>query len=296
MANDTDGVVAERPFKHGHKNLFNTHFRKSKIRLDVEGLDEHIGGINYIFFVKPDCNIPTYAAQFDTSFLPSAMDPESILTSSKSGSPLLKLFTNLSKSISINDQVAGAKTAYETFAGHSFAYGGSSTVEFWNVNFSVTFTELDYLPICRIHKLWLDYISAAKFGFVSRTSENIANNVLDYAGSVYIVSTLPDGETISFWGKYTGVFPTTIPWSSILHADGEQAANDVSIGYQATYFQCMDTKILDELQSNFGGGAVSSVLFQDNPATNATGFYIQPPTKSSDGSAVPYKIKFAEID
>jgi len=45
---------------------------------------------------------------------------------------------------------------------------------------------------------------------------------LDYASSVYYILCGPDGETILFWSKYFGVFPTNAPSSITSWSKGTQ--------------------------------------------------------------------------
>lgn len=238
------------PFSSGSlPSDFLTSFRPNKMTLTEEGIDPSVGGYTYIFFVTPDLNMTNAKEYLDCSILPTSQ-PDTLLTITNGNTRLIPMLTNFSRNITVNDEVAEALNAYETFAGNSIKYGGSS--HNWNEgSFQVTYNDAQFFPVLRLHKFWMNYIDAVKKGTLGsgRSDENRDNYVMDYASAVYIFTTLPDGQTLTWWGRYVGVFPVSIPWSSIIKGDGNQGAEEISIGYDASFFECMNKSVIESFQS-----------------------------------------------
>ena len=102
-----------------------------------------------------------------------------------------------------------------------------------------------------IHKLWTEYISGVYRGEFQPTSDCIANKILDYVGAVYYILTAEDNETIIFWCKYYGVFPTEAPVSHLTWGGGNTVSNQtLDISYRYSFKEHMNPYSLLEFNYN----------------------------------------------
>lgn len=252
--------------KSGYFGNIMHYFRPHKVFLNDE-VEYHAGSRTYIFFTTPEMNLSaenlmamgiTPAGPYPTELL-SMMTQDHSESKYSTNSAFMKLYTNLAKESSLDDEVAEAHQAWETFAGKSITYGTSSDASVIGNDFSVVYNETAALDIIRSTKIWMDYIAKAKKGHVIRTNEKMTNNMLDYATSAFILVTEPDGETLSFWCKYTGVFPTAVPYSAIETGNGDHGAMEVTIPYAYTKRENMSLYVLSDFQKSVNRGNLSMI-------------------------------------
>lgn len=155
--------------------------------------------------------------------------------------------SNAVESFSLGDENLKTDTAGETWTGHKIAYGKHNIEGKTAGSFTITYSDTRNLDIYHINKLWMDYISKVYRGELeprsvlydkkTQTYPMVANGcdgkmysytddkILDYATAVYYILTAEDGETIIFWSKYFGVFPTNAPSSSFSWSHGNRIHN-----------------------------------------------------------------------
>ena len=99
----------------------------------------------------------------------------------------------------------------------------------------------------------MEYINLVSRGTISPVRQNIINKILDYAGSIYYIVTAEDGETIIFWSKYYGVFPSTSP-SNQFSWNGEmiQGPLNYSFKYNYSFKEDFNPATLTEFNMNSG--------------------------------------------
>ena len=109
------------------------------------------------------------------------------------------------------------------------------------------------MSITLLHKVWVDYINAVKInrispsrGTSSDSTDYILEKKVDYASSVYYFLLDADGCTIKYYAKYTGVFPTNVPYSAMSFKLGESNIKKLSIQYQYSFKEDLNPEILDE--------------------------------------------------
>ena len=75
---------------------------------------------------------------------------------------------------------------------------------------------------------------------------------MDYAGACYYIVTAEDNESILFWTKYYGIFPTNLPSDQFSWAKGNVIgnANDISVTYAYSFKVDYDPTILTEFNKN----------------------------------------------
>ena len=155
--------------------------------------------------------------------------------------------SNAAESFSLGDENLKTDTAGETWTGHKIAYGKHNIEGKTASQFTISYVDNRNLDIYHLNKLWMDYISKVYRGELeprsviydekTNTYPKAANGcdgkmysytddkILDYATAVYYILTAEDGETIIFWSKYFGVFPTNAPSSSFSWSHGNKIHN-----------------------------------------------------------------------
>lgn len=119
--------------------------------------------------------------------------------------------SNLAKNFELSDEQIKTEEYGTTFTGFKIKYGRHNIESKTAGSFSIKYRDDKDYGIFKLHKAWVDYISKVYRGQLKASDYNIKNRILDYACSVYFFLCGPDGETILFWSKYTGVFPTVVP-------------------------------------------------------------------------------------
>lgn len=178
---------------------------------------------SYVFFTRPDLNIMVndkLAAQVENDPLYYYLykNDKNILKSLTSGFSASHDFqtflSNTAQSFEVSDEFVRTVEHGETLTGFKVQYGTSNIESRTAGTFSISYTDDKNYTIYKIHKAWVEYISRVYRGeFVPRKDYRY-KKILDYACSVYYFVCAEDGETILFWTKYFGVFPTNIPAST----------------------------------------------------------------------------------
>ncbi len=232
-------------------------------------------GFAHVFFTRPDLNVLDRNGS-DYSLPTACRDDSSILYAYKSNINLLRelvsdngmehdfmfLLSNAAQSFSLLDEKIKTDEWSKTWTGHTVTYGKHSNDSKSASTFEIEYIDDRNLNIYHLHKLWIDYIdkvyrgsiiprgltkqedgswapphgesskgNGAKFSFT-------ADKVLDYACSVYYILTAEDGESIIFWSKYYGVFPTVAPSSPFSYTYGDMVKNPkLTIEYAYSFKQ-----------------------------------------------------------
>ena len=212
----SDGVVKK----------LSTQFNRFKMAFPDEELTKTFA---YVFFTRPDLNILTsstkLSSQADADPLYNYLyknNPSLFRNLTKYGSGIhaFNVFlSNKAKSFEISDEYIKTVEAGETFTGYKIHYGRNDIESKAAGEFTISYRDNYNLDVFRMHKLWVDYISKVFRGEFSPRNEHKQNKELDYACSVYYFLLGPDQQTILFWSKYIGVFPTntsssTYSWDS----------------------------------------------------------------------------------
>ena len=128
---------------------------------------------------------------------------------------------------------------------------------------------------------------------------------LDYPCSVYYIITAEDGETILFWSKYYGVFPTNVPSSSYSWTKGNTLASpEVSITYQYSFKEDFNPVSLVEFNLNSRIDSLSNPKYEPvyNEHLGSSGYtwvgrpFIETVTDNDSGKDYYFKLRFLKQD
>lgn len=260
--NITSNFISGSPQSIFNRNLVNYNRFKIKSPDDV-----FYRGFPHVFFVRPDLNI-FYGNNKDVTRLSPALENNSLFSYAWKNSQTLvrslvqnngdphmfnMYLSNKVTSFETSDEFIGTENNGKTYLGHQITYGKdvieSRTSGELNLNFDDDRNCHTYL----LNRLWMEYVNLVSRGTISPTPQNILDKILDYAGSVYYIVTAEDGETIIFWSKYYGVFPSTSP-SSQFSWSGEaiQGPLNYSFKYQYSFKEDFNPFSLVEFNMNSG--------------------------------------------
>lgn len=242
------------------KNLTNHYFRFRKTPNPNAKLSK---GFAHIFFTRPDLNVLNYDGS-GVYTLPIACESDSsILYAYKNNPDLLKslvldngmthdfmfLLSNTASSFSVLQDVLSTDNWGATWTGHTVTYGKHNHENKCAGEIQISYIDDRNLNIYHLHKIWLDYIAKVYRGELIPRGMTLqqnelwapvhgasprgngaaysyaANKILDYATSIYYIVTAEDGESIIFWSKYYGVFPTNAPSDAFGWSSGEAIKN-----------------------------------------------------------------------
>lgn len=117
----------------------------------------------------------------------------------------LPLVTNRVKSFQAMDVTLAQTETYDTRHGFRMPLPTHKIDSINSNSLSLVCTETLNLDFIKMMTLWVNYISNVTDGTFHANPDMIRNNVLDYMSSIYYFVLEPDGRTLKFWSKYTGV-------------------------------------------------------------------------------------------
>lgn len=290
-----------------------TSFRKEAKfynRFKVADLNDSFQkGFPHVFFVRPNINIfnadrtallsrVAANANFNYAFN-SAPELLYQLIDKAPGTDhdWMMYLSNKVGSFSLSDEYIETGEYGKTYTGYKITYGKHSIASKTAGSFTISYTDDKYLHVYHLHKLWVEYISNLYRGVFSPRDIDVINKIRDYTSSVYYILTAEDGETVIFWSKYYGVFPTTIPSTQLTWGNGnvvQQPTFDVT--YSFSFKEDFNPLSLLELNYNTGMSLKVPYVPTFDPLLGHTGdTWVGPPfIEVNDGKAnngLPYYFK-----
>ena len=184
------------------------------------------GTKEYVFFTKPHLPILSRGGnltnQFsDIPFFQSLMERGNIYSEiledlsggigSKDNSPFIKILTNrITSNIDIPSLNVDVLETAQNMWGTKIIYPKTSMSSDEGMEFTCEFEETKYLEIYTLFKAWDLYRQMKWWGIVSPPQYCIDHKILNDHIAVYKFIVGEDGETLLYWCKWTGVFPSTI--------------------------------------------------------------------------------------
>lgn len=249
--NDMEAIKSQLNIRYVGLNKDISHLNRFRVRIPDFELENSIG---YVFFTKPDLNILDESGNFleQTKKRPEFHDVMNTdpflfksLKSNQQGS-FINILCNRAENFETSDETIKTRTTGETQNDWKIAYGGRDHESRAAGTFNIGYTDDRNISIYKLHKIWKDYIHLISMGYIEPSDYNRYKMVLDYACSVYFFLTEEDGESIVFYTKYVGVFPTNIPSSVFSWSKGESKKLNYQIQYQYSFKRDMDPLIIKD--------------------------------------------------
>lgn len=241
------------------------NYNRFKIPFTDEALSKTF---SHVFFTRPDLNLVEYKGS-DSIVLTKQVENDATfyylfktnrnilttLTQMHSSTHDFNLFlSSMARSFEVSDEYIKTTEHGETFTGYKMQYGKHIIESRTAGTFSVNYEDNKHLEIYKCHKAWVEYISKVYRGELTTKREYITSKTLDYACSVYYIICAADNETILFWTKYYGVFPTNIPSSVTSWSKGDSMKiPEYSITYAYAYKEDFSPLTLAEFNMNSSG-------------------------------------------
>lgn len=248
--------------------VYNTLQQFNKFKTPFPSL-QFARGIPYVFFTRPDLNFFTEQdSPTGPTVLLSNLVNDPIINGFYNTDPLLlksltlslsnkhtfnPFLSNMALSFDLSDESIETSATGDTFTGWRVKYGRHNIGYKSSGAFNISYQDTDSLQIYKIHKAWVEYISKVYRGEIMSRHSYIQERRLDYACSVYYFLCAPDGETILYWSKYVGVFPTSVPTGNLGWSKGSIVNSpDYSISYDYSWKSDMELPILEDFNRNAG--------------------------------------------
>jgi hypothetical protein len=208
----------------------------------------------------------------------------------------LPFLSNLAQSFEISDEYIKTAEVGETLTGYKIQYGRHNIESKTAGTFSINYIDDRNLSVYKLHKAWIEYISRVYRGELFPKTEYIQSKILDYPCSVYYIICGEDAETILFWSKYYGVFPTNTPSSVASWSKGSMVKlPEYSINYAYSIKEDFNPSILVEFNENSRGAFEYKKLFIPELGRCGTSFSGHPFIENvSNGSTYAFKLRFRE--
>jgi hypothetical protein len=259
-----DGYLSDSSkgyFSDLQKKLYNS-FNRNKTAFPDKELTKTFA---YVFFTRPDLNILERESGTTNFKLASQMDldkkysylwnnnPWCLKSLVSAGNPYHKfmvLLSNEAQSFEVGDVVLKTTEHGETYNGNKIIYGKSDQESNAAGEMSIRYVDSVNLDIFKLHVAWVDYINKVSRGIIEPKREYMTGKILDYAASCYYILCGPDGSTILYWQKLTGVFPINTGENTFSWDSGTLLAKpQIDIKYMYSFKSSMDPRTLIEFDS-----------------------------------------------
>lgn len=163
-----------------------------------------------------------------------------------SESSFLPIFTNECKSFDASDVSLEMSEFIDTKQGFRQQLPSFTSTSEGSGTIGITVTEDSNMSFTKLMTLWIKYIANVTDGTFDANPDMVLNGCLDYMSSIYYFVLEPDGSTIKYWCKYTGCWPTAIPYGQFDYNKGTNEPVELSLQFQYTIKEDMNPKILED--------------------------------------------------
>jgi hypothetical protein len=126
-------------------------------------------------------------------------------------SPWLSIIHNQATGYLPTDRTMDTVEVGETFHGNKILYAEPTFKHKIAGSVRIPFIERRDLSLYYTIKMWVEYIHMVTIGRCKPKQRHINDQELDYAASLYYITTDETMENIVYWEKLTGVFPMSVP-------------------------------------------------------------------------------------
>lgn len=263
-------------------------------------------GFPHVYFVRPSCNIldsnykllSTMTGNQDFSYAAKSAPwlLRQLVANNGQDHDFMLYLSSYASSFSLSDEYITTTAYGKNYVGDQIAIGQSNKESKTSGTFEIQFRDDKRLHIYQLHKLWVEYISNVYVGNLTPKNSDIKNKILDYTGAVYYIVTAEDNETIIFWSKYYGIFPTQIPSTQYSWGAGNNI-NDTNLSIQYQYSSKTDYNPRTIMEFNYNArcnGNTSYIPIFDSEMNGAGRSLVGPPfitLETDDVSGCPYVLK-----
>lgn len=286
-------------------NMLFTRFNRFKIAQPEYHLTKTFA---HVFITRPDLNLITEDGKLHPQvendpifYYLYKSNPNIILALTRHLSQehqFHPFLSNAAGSFELSDEYIKTIEHGETLTGFKIMYGKHNIESKTAGTFNIKYVDDKDFSVFKTHKAWVEYISKVYRGELSPDRSYLVRKILDYACSAYYIMCGPDGETILFWSKYFGVFPTNVPSSSHSWVEGTVTNKpDYSITYAYAFKEDLSPLTLAEFNMNSSGDFLYKKIYEPTLLSTGKSFSGAPFIETVQGdSNTPYtfKLKFRQ--
>ena len=243
------------------------------------GADAAESGLFYVFFTRPDINIANEKRVANVLGIGDPTAPRELAKLLTGGTGLIPLLTNCAENYSAQDLVMDTHTVGEGWDGARITMPRATLNSRQDGTLQIEFQEWTGLPVTLLTKIWVDYIDAVVKGLLPPNLDAgknyIQRRVLDYACSIYCFQMRPDGREIQFGVKYTGCFPTAVPFSPFSGRIGASEGIKVTVPFAYSFMEPMDAAIFKDFEVNAAASGVILRKGKMGKESNRTTFSLE---------------------
>lgn len=138
----------------------------------------------------------------------------------------------------------------QPYTNYQLPYASNALESATGGEFDIVFREDNEFRIHKLFQTWLYYIDGVTRNRFGPKMKYVTHNKIDYACSVYNITCLRDAETIVYWSKYTGAFPTSVPNSDTSFQLRGDPNKTITIPFSYFYQESLNPYILLDFNKN----------------------------------------------
>ena len=265
------------------KKLYNS-FNRNKVAFPDKDLNKTFA---YVFFTRPDLNVlkagssasslvltdqTNYDMKYSYIYKNNPWSLKSLVSAGNSHHKFMTVLSNEALSFEVGDVVIKTVEHGETYNGNKVIYGFSDQESNAAGEMSIRYIDTVNLDIFKLHLIWVDYINKVSRGIFEPKRNYLMERILDYAVSCYYFLCGPDGSTILYWQKLTGVFPVNTGENVFSWDSGTLLAKpEINIKYMYAFKSAMDMYSLYEFNELTDSSTKPKVVYEpENCMTGST--------------------------
>lgn len=238
--------------------------------------DEISNLLSYVFIVRPDLNVIKSDDGTNLQISDSLMnDPYFQMVAAKNPSVLRNLchnsagfnhdfisfLVNRVETYDIPDWSVSAKDISMPFTNYKIQYAGNANDSISARNFEIEFREDANLRVTKLFTAWTKYINGVVMNIYETRHEYQQSRfidgapILDYATSIYLIKTKPDGSEIVYFHKTTGGFPVSVPHNKWSYNKDGSVNRTIDISFYGGFPEPLNPETLSEFNYNAGFSA-----------------------------------------
>ena len=285
---DTTDLSVTENSEYGIADLA-TNFRVNKTFIGGE-IEYFKSGYYHFFFVKPDLNltenhihvmecggyprlcdvIPELSYDLkglEQTWTDGLFPPSISMIRRENAHPFFSyLLSNAIKSLNIPDYALESKEGFENMFGHRFSFGTTGRKSGYQTDFSINFYDTNDLLILNTIKTWVKYIEVMYEGQANLMVNPMQTGNMDYLGALYYFILEPDNQTIAHWGRYTGIYPVNVPWSTISMNPGSSDIPEFSVNFKCQWHEWNSLEVLQDFNFVMRGAGMYGGADANNSA------------------------------
>lgn len=171
--------------------------------------------------------------------------------------PFISPITNTLQNISgFPDFSLNTETISPGFFGEDFTLARGADMGRGTHDINITVRDISGGFMFALFYIWTRWIALNTLGVVRRYPVDINDRIMSYTCSIYRFVVDTSRESITYWAKLTGCFPTSVPTGAILNMNDRESyitgTETLSIPFKCNHFEAMNPMIFSDFNRIVG--------------------------------------------